>query len=389
MNPASHRHGSIRALVRPGLLLGLASLVIAVAIGLTLRWRSAPEIPVATVRNGTITAGVPVNVRVVATATSLRAPLDGPLTGSLPEVGRSVSAGEHLFSLEAPDREAAVASLEARIRALETRLEEPRPPTLSLERLAVDRDRLRARIALGEAAASELDSLDKEIARVEAEDRLQRRQWETDLVVLRQELAAAEAARARRHIRAPTGGIISEVLVTPDSFVMAGTPLARLVARPYLLEGRLLEEDSVALEPGMAGRLRLSALGEETFPVTVETILPEADPVTREIRVLLAADLPEERIRPGMTGEASLVTGSREGVPVMPRRALLPGDVVYRLEGNRVRRQPVVPGLSNFLEVEIRDGLDPGDRVVTDYPERVRAGSRIRPIEAKPAARPD
>jgi hypothetical protein len=80
---------------------------------------------------------------------------------------------------------------------------------------------------------------------------------------------------------------------------------------------------------------------------------------------------PEERLRPGMRAEFSIVLDKRSDVLAVPREAVQ-GDpsnrVVFVLDfdlENAFVRVPVVLGQSNDRFVEVEAGLFPGDEVVT------------------------
>jgi membrane fusion protein (multidrug efflux system) len=108
------------------------------------------------------------------------------------------------------------------------------------------------------------------------------------------------------------------------------------------------------------------------------------DPKTRTFRVEVTVDNVAERLRPGMFVEAIVVVEQRADVPVVPREALTERGgvrVVFVLDGQRVSRREVVLGLGDDDIVEIRQGLEPGERIVVRGLETLTDGTRVRVSE--------
>ena len=75
----------------------------------------------------------------------------------------------------------------------------------------------------------------------------------------------------------------------------------------------------------------------------------------------------EGLLRPGMFVEVTIVTDARDDVPIVPRAAVTERGgrkVVFVLDGQRVFRRDVGVGLGDDDVVEIRSGLEPGERIV-------------------------
>jgi multidrug efflux pump subunit AcrA (membrane-fusion protein) len=119
----------------------------------------------------------------------------------------------------------------------------------------------------------------------------------------------------------------------------------------------------------MAGSLVLDALPSRIFAFTVELVSPVVEPTTRTCTVDLLVTPAGEggpEIKPGMTGEASLVLDQVDAALAIPRDALL------RKGGENVLFL-VVDGRAERAVVEIRgefgdwlwvDGIDEGAEVV-------------------------
>jgi RND family efflux transporter MFP subunit len=96
-------------------------------------------------------------------------------------------------------------------------------------------------------------------------------------------------------------------------------------------------------------------------------LAPTVDPRTRALRAEVEIDNGGGDLRPGMFVEVTLIGERREEVLVIPRRAMTDRGgrrVVFVLRGQRVSRQDVTLGLGDDEFVEVREGLEAGDRVV-------------------------
>jgi len=74
-------------------------------------------------------------------------------------------------------------------------------------------------------------------------------------------------------------------------------------------------------------------------------------------------------VRPGMAANLTITTEQREGVLLVPNRAVRTlgrRKVVSRLQGKIVQQVEVTTGLSNQSEIEIIGGLNEGDVLVID-----------------------
>lgn len=178
-------------------------------------------------------------------------------------------------------------------------------------------------------------------------------------------------------IRAPTGGVvlrrdgeIGEVVDTTATVFIVGEP------RPLRVTADVDEEDIPRVVSGQRVLIRADAFEGEVLTGDVAEITPAGDPRLKVYRVRIA--LPDDtKLRIGMTVEANIVVRETQDAVLVPEGAVS-GGAVWVVEGERVRRQPVVTGVRGARRVEIREGLAAGERVVVDPPPRLVDGARVR-----------
>jgi RND family efflux transporter MFP subunit len=134
---------------------------------------------------------------------------------------------------------------------------------------------------------------------------------------------------------------------------------------------------------------RFSAAPDVEFPVQIRKVSQRADPTTQTFRVRTVMKSPTEiRLLPGMTATVTLsyrrssLLGSRILVPVAALFKEPSGEqVVWVIDQNQtVVRRPVKTGTVVSGQVEIAEGLQPGDRIAVAGATRLRAGMKVRDL---------
>lgn len=172
-------------------------------------------------------------------------------------------------------------------------------------------------------------------------------------------------------LKAPADGLIirSEghlgAPVEPDKELMEILDLTTVWA-----VARVPQHQAAALKEGMAARIRIPALGTEERRSEYLRLAPDEAPTPSTVGAIFELPNPDNKLRPGMRAELSLIVSERENVLTVPRAALQ-GDRAnrfvfikdYELE-NAFVRLPVTVGEIGGERVEIIAGLFPGDEVV-------------------------
>ncbi|QIB64581.1 efflux RND transporter periplasmic adaptor subunit [Kineobactrum salinum] len=207
--------------------------------------------------------------------------------------------------------------------------------------------------------------------------------------------AEAELQRAllKRHdLRAPFAGVISAKLTDPGEWLDPGQAVFDLVGLQSLrLDFSVAEDYLTWIEAGTAVEFALGAMPGERYRGTVRSVVPVAEPGARTFLLRVQPDREAlQELLPGMSATAllSLETG-RSGLTVSRDATLRYPDgrvVVWTVDesedGLVAREQVVSPGVSFEGLVEIRAGLEAGDRVVVRGNESLRNGQRITLVDS-------
>ena len=152
-----------------------------------------------------------------------------------------------------------------------------------------------------------------------------------------------------------------------------------------LIETNIAERFVSSVTQGLRATLWLEAVPGETFTAEVFEINPVIDPVSRTLRIRLRFTDADPRIKAGMFATISLVTSRRINVPVIPRMSVINtygSWIVFVVgEDNIARRREVTLGIDNENFIEILEGVNFGDRVVSAGQNFLSDGDLVRIVD--------
>jgi len=194
-------------------------------------------------------------------------------------------------------------------------------------------------------------------------------------------------------LRAPYDGVIAQRFVEQGQNITAGQPVIKF---------QDVDEIKIAVdipESLMASDLRASDILQLTaefaaapgvqFPVYIKEVAQRADPVTQTFSIRVAMKAPEGiNLLPGMTSSVSLtyrradILGGRILVPLSAVFSDPSGEQVTWTVGEEmiVGRRVVKIGEATGGQIEIVEGLQPGDRIATAGVSFLREGMKVRDL---------
>jgi membrane fusion protein, multidrug efflux system len=203
------------------------------------------------------------------------------------------------------------------------------------------------------------------------------------------QVADAQQSTALEHLAhtrltSPISGIVVRRGIDPGETVGAGTPVFTIVAVDRVTIRVGIPEAQIGLvRPGAAAAVAVPALAGQPFQARVTMIGVSADAASRTYPVKLEVPNPRHLLLPGMIAEAR-IDGDR-----ITRALTVPGEAVVRdAEGatllfvyapaeRRVHTRRVTVGAPIDREIEITEGLEPGELVVVAGQDRVRDGAAV------------
>jgi membrane fusion protein (multidrug efflux system) len=246
----------------------------------------------------------------------------------------------------------------------------------------------RANLATSEAELQRAKELVKTRALSPSEFDRRRAQRDAD----RAALDAALAQLADTRVRAPFEGRVGLRRVSLGALVSPDTVITTLDdTDPVKVDFDVPETALARLEEGLTVDARSAAWPETAFRGVVASIDTRVDPVSRTVTVRALVPNPDGRLRPGMLLVVKLL---RENVAalVVPEQAIVPEQsrqyVLVVEDDGRVEKRLVVTGRRRPGQVEVLEGLAPGERVVAEGTQKARPGDPVEVsgrIEVAPA----
>ena len=192
-------------------------------------------------------------------------------------------------------------------------------------------------------------------------------QYEMEALEAAYNLASLELDYTK--IRAPIAGVVSERYIRLGSTVRQGDALFRVTSLdPLVAYLHVPEREYRRIQAGQPVAIDIDALGEQRIFATVTRVSPVVDPETGTFKITIEISDDERRIKPGMFGHVSVIFDQHENALQIPRSAVVESmgaTSVFVVEDDRAKRRLVTTGFGEKGMIEIVDGLEDTDEVVT------------------------
>jgi len=182
--------------------------------------------------------------------------------------------------------------------------------------------------------------------------------------------------------------VVTGTMNNPASVIAVIADLSEI-----LVESDVNETDVVALRVGMPGKIHVDAIPDKEYAGHVAEIGSSATSRTsagagiRYFKVKVQFDSPDERLRPGMTSQVSIITSTAENTPAIPIQSVvervppskstkkgsdadedenLPKKkYVFVVKDGKAKMTEVTTGISDATHVSIASGVKAGDQIIT------------------------
>lgn len=208
------------------------------------------------------------------------------------------------------------------------------------------------------------------------------------LGVSQQELARARSgdevtAASQSTVSAPFGGVVTEVhaapgeLITPERELFVVADLSRV-----WIQGDVYQKDIAKIRMGQNAVITVDAYPSDTFTGQVTYVSNVLDPDTRTAKVRCEVPNRDGRLKVQMFASVALPASMPRDALVIPARAVQDIDgvstVFVRVDDEHFQTRPVRVGAVVGDAVEVADGLQQGERVVTDGALMLKSRLKLR-----------
>ncbi|KAA0139335.1 efflux RND transporter periplasmic adaptor subunit [Gimesia chilikensis] len=231
--------------------------------------------------------------------------------------------------------------------------------------------------------------------------------------------ASADRQRAvieKKEIQAPFSGELGIRKISLGEYLSPGSPVTTLQQiEPIYVDFDLPEQDAGAIAEGQTVRISVDAYSDESFRGKIIAINPLVEETTRSFTVRAQLPNQQRKLRPGMFAEVVVELPEAREVIEVPQTAIALnayGKSVFFVREEQqqsseaksssvesssdkktqksktklvARRAFVQTGERRGHQIEVRKGVQPGDRVVTSGQLKIEDGSPVRIAETDAA----
>ena len=298
-------------------------------------------------------------------------------------VGDQVKAGQVLGEMEPIDLDDRVHSLEAAFKRSEAALREAEArQTYAKTQVRRYEQLFSARMISEEMATSKRQELQIADAALSAA--------REEIVRTRADREGLVAQRSSLRLIAPVDGVVAVRDADPGTTIVAGQAVVEIIDPKSLWVNVRFDQISAAgLAGGLPTRIVLRSRSGHTLTGQVLRVEPKADAVTEEtLAKIVFAAIPQPLPPVGELAEVTV------DLPALPAAASIPNAAVQKNSGKvgvwqivdgDLRFTPVKLGASDLNGyVQVVEGLNVGDQVVTYSEKALTAKSRIHTVDHMP-----
>lgn len=208
---------------------------------------------------------------------------------------------------------------------------------------------------------------------------------ENELNIAKAEVQLIQAQIDKTLLRAPFAGTIGLRYVSEGSYI---SPTARIATlqdyHAVKVDFTISEKYAAAVKKG--DKISFTVAGTaKKFSGTVYAVESKVDPATRTLRLRALSPNPEGALIPGAFANVEIVLQEKETLTI-PSFALIPelkGHRVFLYKNGKAESQSVTIGDRTDERVEITEGLQAGDTLITSGILQLRPNMAVRLAESE------
>lgn len=291
------------------------------------------------------------------------------------EEGGSVEKGQIIAVVDHESIEAQVNQAKA---ALITAEAQRTQAQVTLSQTEKDLERLRNLYAEGATSKQSLDKIEADYKGLVAQHELAQARVDQSQAGLNQALIQLSDC----FITAPISGVIAQKFLEEGDMAMVTRPIFSIMdVDTVKVKADLAERYLSQVDNGTEGALDVDAYPDRVFQGQVTNVSPILNVINRTAELEITIPNPDHLLKPGMFARIALTLARKENVPIIPEAAVIreaTGQHVFVVENGVARRRNVTLGLEEGPQVEITDGLRPGEMLVTAGHQKIFQNQKVQ-----------
>jgi RND family efflux transporter MFP subunit len=335
-----------------------------------------PDVRVATVRAGDSKISVTLPATTTAfEAANIFARTNGYIEKRYVDIGDRVKAGALLAEITAPELDHQITQAKATLAQIQATLQQTQA---SRELAEVTNGRDSKLVKQGWLTLQQGDN-----------DRLTLQAQQAAVGVAQSNIAAQQAQirileqeKAYQRVVAPFDGVITQRNIDNGSLVTSGSTFMFTLMHPDVIRTQVFvpQDEAFGLAPGVDAVVRVPEIPDRSFPGKVTRIASALQPGSRTLLTEIDVPNPDGALSPGIYCTVELL------IPRKTPSMIIPADAVV-FDENGLHVAVVKDGTAHFqkitiardfgTEVEVHDGVKPGDQVILNPMVNLAEGSKV------------
>jgi RND family efflux transporter MFP subunit len=227
-------------------------------------------------------------------------------------------------------------------------------------------------------------------------DRLTLQAQQAAVGVARSNIAAQEAQirileqeKSYQRVVAPFDGVITQRHIDNGSLVTAGSTFMFTLMHPDVIRTQVFvpQDEAFGVEPGVDAVVRVPEIPDRSFPGKVTRIASALHPGSRTLLTEIDVPNPDGALSPGVYCTVELLIPRKTPTMIVPGDAVVfdqNGLHVAVVENGVAHMQKITIARDFGTEVEVHDGVKPGDQVILNPMVNLAEGNKVAVRNNKP-----
>jgi RND family efflux transporter MFP subunit len=196
------------------------------------------------------------------------------------------------------------------------------------------------------------------------------------------QIRVLEQEKAYQRVVAPFDGVITQRNIDNGSLVMSGSTFMFTLMHPDVIRTQVFvpQDEAFGLGPGIDAVVRVPEILDRSFPGKVTRIASALQPGSRTLLTEIDVPNPDGALSPGIYCTVELLIPRRPPSMIIPADAVVfdqKGLHVAVVENGTAHLQKITIVRDFGTEVEVRDGVKPGDQVILNPMVNLAEGSKV------------
>jgi RND family efflux transporter MFP subunit len=205
---------------------------------------------------------------------------------------------------------------------------------------------------------------------------------ESNIAAQEAQIRVLEQDKAYQRVVAPFDGVITQRNIDNGSLVQAGSTFMFTLMHPDVIRTQVFvpQDEAFGLGPGVDAVVRVPEIPGRTFPGKVTRIASALQPGSRTLLTEIDVPNPDGALSPGIYCTVELLIPRKTPSMIIPADAVVfdqNGLHVAVVENGIAHLQKITIARDFGTEVEVHDGVKPGDQVILNPMVNLAEGSRV------------